>query len=124
MGKKERLKSRKKIEMLFESGQRFTIAPFLVYYLLHNEVKLPTLQVGVSASKKNFKKAVDRNRIKRIIREAYRLQNQALKENIKLHSNSLDLFIIYTGKNIPGYNVVSEKLKPVLKKLEELYAKG
>ena len=124
MGKKERLKSRKKIEMLFESGQRFTIAPFLVYYRLHKEVKLPTLQVGVSASKKNFKRAVDRNRVKRIIREAYRLQNQALKENIKSHSNSLDLFIIYTGKNIPEYNEVSEKLKPVLKKLEELYAKG
>jgi len=110
--------------MLFESGQRFTIVPFLVYYRLHKEVELPTLQVGVSASKKNFKKAVDRNRVKRIIREAYRLQNQALKENIKSHSNSLDLFIIYTGKNIPEYNEVSEKLKPVLKKLEELYAKG
>ena len=124
LGKKERLRSRKKIEMLFENGQRFTIAPFLVYYRVHKETDLPALQAGVSASKKNFKKSVDRNRVKRVIREAYRLQNQALKDKVKNRQNSLDLFIIYTGKTLPDYTEIFEKMKPVLQKLSELYEKA
>lgn len=122
--KTERLKSRKQIEALFSGGQRFTIAPFHVYYRVHNDAEPHTLQAGVSASKKNFKKAVDRNRMKRIMREAYRLQNHDLKEKIKSNPKSLDLFIIYTGKTIPAYSEVFDKLKPVLQKLGELYEKA
>jgi ribonuclease P protein component len=124
LGKKERLKSRKKIEALFSSGQRFTMVPFLVYYRVHKDEVQQTLQAGVSASKKNFRKAVDRNRVKRILREAYRLQKLELKERIKSNPKSLDLFIIYTGKTIPVYSEVFEKLKPVLQKLNELYEKA
>lgn len=124
LGKHERLKSRKKIEALFSGGQRFTMAPFHVYYRVHKDAEPHLLQAGVSASKKNFKKAADRNRVKRIMREAYRLQNQALKEKIKSNTNSLDLFIIYTGKTIPAYAEVFDKLRPVLQKLGELYEKA
>ncbi len=124
LGKHERLKSRKKIEALFSGGHRFTIAPFHVYYRVHKDAMPLSLQAGVSASKKNFKKAVDRNRVKRIMREAYRLQNQDLKEKIKSNPKSLDLFIIYTGKTIPAFAEVFDKLKPVLQKLGELYEKA
>ncbi len=58
------------------------------------------------------------------MREAYRLQNKDLKEKIKSNPKSLDLFIIYTGKTIPAYTEVVEKLKPVLQKLAELYEKA
>ena len=68
LGKNERLKSRKQIEQLFDSGKSFTIFPFKVYYFLSplttQDSRLTTF-FGVGVSGKNFKKAVDRNRIKR-----------------------------------------------------------
>jgi len=124
LGKTERLKSRKKIEALFSSGQRITSVPFLVYYRVHNDSELSKLQAGFNASKKNFKKAVDRNRAKRILREVYRLQNTALKNRVKTGKKSLDIFIIYTGKELPVYTEVSVKFEPVLQKLIAIYDKA
>jgi len=124
LGKTERLKSRKKIEALFSSGQRITSVPFLVYYRVHNDSVPSILQAGFNASKKNFKKAVDRNRAKRILREVYRLQNTALKNRIKTGMKSLDIFIIYTGKELPVYNEVYVKFEPVLQKLIAIYDKA
>jgi ribonuclease P protein component len=124
LDKKERLKSRKKIEALFSNGQRFTSVPFLVYYRIYNDIETVTLQAGFSASKKNFKRAVDRNRAKRIIREVYRLQNTSLKNMIKAGMKSLDIFIIYTGKELPVYTEVSAKFSQVLQKLTEVYGKA
>jgi ribonuclease P protein component len=124
LSKTERLKSRKKIEALFSSGQRITSVPFLVYYRVHNDSVPSILQAGFNASKKNFKKAVDRNRAKRILREVYRLQNTALKNRIKTGVKCLDIFIIYTGKELPVYNEVSMKFEPVLQKLIAIYDKA
>jgi len=124
LGKTERLKSRKKIEALFSSGQRFTIVPFLVYYRVYKDAEPASLQAGFSASKKNFKRAVDRNRAKRIIREVYRIQHTTLKEKIKTGMKSLDIFIIYTGKVLPVYAEVSVKIEPLLQKLTEIYGKA
>ena len=124
LGKQERLKSRKKIEALFSSGQRFTIVPFLVYYRVHKDAEPASLQAGFSASKKNFKRAVDRNRAKRIIREVYRIQHTTLKEKIKTGMKSLDIFIIYTGKELPVYTEVSVRMEPLLQKLLEIYGKA
>ena len=72
LGKSERLKSRKQIEELFLSGNNFSQFPIRVSYQFEASEK-PTFQIGVSASKKYFKKAVDRNRIKRLLRETYRI---------------------------------------------------
>jgi ribonuclease P protein component len=124
LGKTERLKSRKKIEALFSGGQRITSVPFLVYYKVHNDSLPSKLQAGFNASKKNFKKAVDRNRAKRILREVYRLQNTALKNRIKTGMKSMDIFIIYTGKELPVYNEVFVKFEPVLQKLMAIYDKA
>jgi ribonuclease P protein component len=124
LGKTERLKSRKKIEALFSGGQRITSVPFLVYYKVHNDSLPSKLQAGFNASKKNFKKAVDRNRAKRILREVYRLQNTALKTKVKTGVKSLDIFIIYTGKELPVYSEVFVKFEPVLQKLMSIYDKA
>ncbi|MGL6266926.1 MAG: ribonuclease P protein component [Chitinophagaceae bacterium] len=124
LGKTERLKSRKKIEALFSGGQRITSVPFLVYYRVHDDVAGSQIQAGFSASKKNFRKAADRNRAKRILREVYRLQNTALKTKVKTGAKSLDIFIIFTGKELPVYKEVSEKFEPVLQKLMAIYDKA
>ena len=124
LGKNERLKSRKQIELLFSEGKKFVVAPFRVFYLFENPPAInnsqTALQFGVGVSSKHFKKAVDRNRIKRLTREAYRLQKNDLKEKLKLKGRQLNLFVIYTSKEIPDFNLVKDKLALALKKLETL----
>lgn len=75
------------------------------------------LQAGFGASAKNFKKAVNRNRIKRLTREAYRLQGAELSGTLRLQKKQLALFFIYTGKDLPVYTLVAEKMATILKRL-------
>ena len=75
------------------------------------------LQAGFGASSRHFKKAVDRNRIKRLSREAYRLQKQALLQRVNEKGVSMALFFIYTGKDLPDYATASEKIGVALQKL-------
>ncbi len=121
MGKKERLKSRKLIEQLFKEGKSFASFPFRVYYILNKPFtihhSLFTTQFGIGASSKNFKKAVDRNRIKRLARESYRLQKNPLQDLLKDRKQALYLFVIYTGKELPEYKIVYEKMGVILQKL-------
>jgi ribonuclease P protein component len=116
LGKNERLKSRKLIEQLFSEGNKFGISPFRIFYLYKEEKKM-LLQFGVGVSSRNFKKSVDRNRIKRMIREAYRIQKLLLQNALKDKNGALHIFIIYTGKEIPEYAEVHNKMKKVLDKL-------
>lgn len=80
---------------------------------------LAALQAGVSVSKKHFKHAVDRNRIKRLMREGYRLQKEGLALAVKEKAVILHLFIIYTGKEVPAFREVMPKLKAILERLEK-----
>jgi ribonuclease P protein component len=75
------------------------------------------LQAGFGASSRNFKKAVDRNRIKRLSREAYRLQRQPLFDRLKEKGIVMAVFFIYTGKDLPDYRTVTEKIGVALQKL-------
>ena len=121
LGKNERLKSRKQIELLFSKGKKFVVPPFRIFYQLSAQMPKPgpkiNLQVGVGVSARNFKKAVDRNRIKRLVREAWRLQKNELKENLKTSSKQMNVFLIYTDKELPDFDVVKNKVKTALNKL-------
>ncbi len=75
------------------------------------------VQFGVGVSAKNFKRAVDRNRIKRLTREAWRLQKNALKELVRGSNKQLHVFFIYTGKELPDFVTVKDKVAVALKKL-------
>lgn len=78
---------------------------------------MAALQFGVGVSTRNFKKAVDRNRIKRLLREAYRLQKNELKDKVTLKKIQLNLFIIYTGRELPAYNLIFDKVTVALQKV-------
>ena len=119
LGRNERLKSRKLIEQLFAEGKHFVLAPYRVYYLLRTKESTSSfnMKFGIGVSGKNFKKAVDRNKIKRLTREAYRLQKKELREFLRLNKKQLDLFFIYTAKELPRFNTVMEKVKLILNKL-------
>ena len=113
--KQDKLKSRKTIELLFNKGKSFSNFPFRVVWLPENNEAV--LQAGVSVSSKYFKKATDRNRIKRLMREAYRLQKKILQDHLEEKQNKLSVFILYVGKELPEYEIVFEKIGVILKRL-------
>lgn len=121
LAKNERLKSRKQIDKLFAKGKSFVVNPFRVYFIVNSESPKinSSLQFGVGVSNRNFKKAVDRNRIKRVTREAWRLQNNELKELLKAQGKQLNVFFIYTEKEIPDFTIVKDKVAVALKKLSD-----
>jgi ribonuclease P protein component len=123
LGRNERLKSRKLIEALFKKGKSYTLAPFKIFYITEPSPAAAALQFGVGVSSRYFKKAVDRNRIKRLVREAWRLQKGPLADMSKATTSSLYIFIIYTGKEVPTYAAVTEKISQVIKRQAGLFKK-
>ena len=115
LGKNERLKSRKLIEQLFSEGKKFVIVPFRVLYIIDKKGN-GLLQFGAGVSSKFFKKAADRNRVKRVTRESYRLQKKSLQEKLKEQNYQLNIFIIYTSKVLPEYKNVYTAMGIVLDK--------
>ena len=113
-GKDEKLKRRKLINEIFETGESFPNYPFRVFYkVMDFEVDVKA-QVGVSVSKRNFKHAVDRNRIKRLMREAYRLNKHTLTQNIE---QQVVVMIIYTQRKELPLDLIKSKMNSTLKKL-------
>ena len=121
--KEERLCAKKRIDMLFRSSSSFVLYPFRVVFVFekNNEtVHYPPCQSIISVSKRRYKRAVDRNSIKRMMRECYRLQksNDLIPFLLK-HNVTLYLAIQYVGKQILPYDVFNAAMKKMLKKLQD-----
>ncbi len=114
--KEEKLKSRKAIEQLFKDGRSFSIFPFRILWNIHDK-NASHLQTGFAVSSKHFKKAVDRNRIKRLMREAYRLQKNDLYNQLTQQQKRVVVFFIYVGNELPEYSLIFDKTKTVLNRL-------
>lgn len=119
IGKQERLKSRKQLDELFEKGQVFSQPPFRISYRFSNE-DVSALKFGVGVSARHFKKAVHRNRIKRLIRESWRLQKHPLSELLAQQGRGLWVFVIFTGREMTDFKSVSEAMARTQKKLLKL----
>lgn len=115
--KKEKLKSRKQLEALFGKGKTVLHFPVKVFYRLPGEPLDNVVKAGVGASSRNFKKAVQRNRIKRLLREAYRLHKQPLHQFMEAHNRQLVVFLLYIDKAMPQKRVIESKMPFVLEKL-------
>ncbi len=105
------------IDLLFSKGRQFSIYPLKVYWMGKNS--LSPLQAGVGVSSRNFKKATDRNRVKRILREAYRLQKSPLKEILDHSQKQLSVFILYNGKVLPEFEEIFDKMELVISRLKK-----
>ena len=115
--KEERLHEKKIINELFEKGRSFYLNPFKVIYIdLNIDCKFPAKSM-ITVSSRNFKKAVDRNRIKRLIREAYRKNKNILYDSLEAYSKNLAFVILYTGKLMPSYKDTESKIILILQRL-------
>ncbi|MCX7551282.1 ribonuclease P protein component [Xanthomarina sp. F2636L] len=111
--KKEKLKSETLISKLFLEGKSVSAYPLRMIYLKTNFDETVLVKAGVSVSKRNFKKAVDRIRIKRLLREAYRLNKASYFNNL---TTQYAFMILYIGKEKPTFVEVEAKMKLLLQK--------
>lgn len=88
---------------------------------IENKNQISPLQAGFTVSTRHFKKAVDRNRIKRLMRESYRLQKNNLKITLEENHKNLAMFFIYTGNKLPEYEEVFEKIGGALQMIEKIF---
>jgi ribonuclease P protein component len=115
--KEERLCNKSAIENLFSKGKNYFIYPLKVIWIsTEQDIKYPA-QILISVSKRNFKKAVDRNYIKRLIREAYRKNKYLLYNALDDNHKKLTFTIIYAAKDIIAYDDLERKMIQVLNQL-------
>ena len=118
--KEERLCNKKLIDGLFRNGSSFLVYPFKVSWLI-SEIEQPyPAQVLFSVPKKRFKSAVDRNLLKRRMREAYRLnKTQFLYLPLTEKDRKIVFSVGYIGKEIADYSLIEKKMLKLLQLLAQ-----
>lgn len=116
--KAERLTSKILFERLVKNGNFFTVFPFKAIWLEQKEDSTFPVQLAISVSKKRFKKAIDRNRIKRLTREAYRRHKQNLYEAFE-GKKKIILLLVFISSEIPEYKEVEDKIKLIIQRLKD-----
>jgi ribonuclease P protein component len=117
----ERLKLKKQIDTLFSLGKAYSVFPITIKYLVSSRSSLdqPQVLTGFTVPKKRFKRAVKRNRIKRLMREAWRIHKTDIRpstENQQLH-----IFLIYTGQEILSFNEIETAILKSIEKLNSIF---
>ena len=121
--KVERLCSQKIIDALFKQGSSFFIRPFKVTWLnIPIDSKYPA-QILITVSKNQFKKAVDRNKIKRQIRESYRKNKSFFYESLLQHNSQCVFALSFVAKEKVSYQEIESKIILILRRLQEEYEK-
>ena len=118
-GKEERLKGTKAVSALFSGEKKSkTSFPFRAFYSIKKS-KSPIVKFGVSVPKKKFKKAVDRNRLKRLMKEAIRINKTILHNPLYKHSVSVNVMFVCNTNAMPNFNLVEIKIKDLLTRLAQ-----
>ena len=115
--KKEKLKSKTTIDLLFSEGNSVSKFPLRLVYVENKEPNAELMKMGVSVSKKYFKKAVDRNYFKRVLRETYRLNKHLLIDNLE---KPYAFMFFYQSKERLSYQEIEEKTIQLFQKFNEI----
>ena len=115
--KKEKLKSKTTIDLLFSEGNSVSKFPLRLVYVENKEPNAELMKMGVSVSKKYFKKAVDRNYFKRVLRETYRLNKHLLIDNLE---KPYAFMFFYQTKERLSYQESEEKTIQLFQKFNEI----
>jgi ribonuclease P protein component len=118
--KEEKLCSQKIMGDLFLSGNSFLCYPLKVVWKKYDV--LPSTvpaQAGFSVPKRMFKHAVDRNRLKRLLRESYRLNKSSLYEALNLTNKRIALMLVYIGKEVLPYAKIEPAIAKAIGKINE-----
>jgi ribonuclease P protein component len=122
--KDERLSGQKIIERLFSEGKSYSVFPFRIIWLKSTfECDFPA-RIMISVSKKRFKRAVDRNLIKRRIREAYRKNKPDIYAYLSHQQVQCAICLIYNAERILDYTEIEEKIKLLLLRFQSEYEKN
>ena len=109
-GKKYSLKSKIEIDRLFESGNKISSYPFTVFLReIEDDKGITPFKIVFSAPKRTFRKAVKRNRIKRIMRESIRLNKNKLEEYLITQEKRVNLFLIYSASEELEHSIMTKK---------------
>jgi len=117
--REERLRSRRLISLLMSEGRTFHLKPFRINWMSQPSLPGPPVQVMMSVPKYNFRKASQRNLLRRRMREAYRLNKQSLHERLTGAGHRLVFSVTYTAKEIVGPDVLQGKIIILLQRLIE-----
>ena len=117
--KSERLNNKVVINKLFEKGHSIVISPFRLFWLENNTTKAPTVQTLISVPKRNISLATQRNRLKRRINEAFRLNKEKLYEELNEKNKQINIAIIYQKQQIQTFKTIEQKINLLLSRLIE-----
>ena len=118
--KEERLQSKKIIDLLFEKGMSFAEVPIRTIWLSSElKTKFP-VQVLIAVPKKNIAKAVQRNQMKRRMREAYRKHKHILYQKLQSSNKTIALALVFTGREVIAYPELEEKIILSLQRLADI----
>lgn len=121
--KEERISSKREIDFLFENGTSFIAYPLRIVYCEKEDPEGARFSTIVSVSKKKFKRAVKRNRVKRLIREAYRLNKSLLWDAAELMP-ALSIGFIFVGNDTPDFKHIESAMKKALSSIQQKYSEN
>jgi ribonuclease P protein component len=115
--KKQRISAKRDIEFLFQHGHSFLYFPFRLIIAEHESADFP-LKILISVPKNKLKKAVQRNRIKRVTREAWRLNSQHLILQLQQNNKSIFVGLVFVHEQLVEYSVISKAIHKILQHIE------
>lgn len=118
-GKEERISIQREIDLLFAESISFMAYPLRVLYVRQQPLSGAPCAVLISVPKKRFKHAVKRNRLKRLVREAYRLNKHKLLSDLQTQDSGLLLAFVYVGKEVAPFDTIEAAVRKALSTLSD-----
>jgi ribonuclease P protein component len=122
--KEEKLCSQIAIEKLFNTGKSFYITPIKTLILRSPTQVYTPIKILISVPKKYLRQASDRNRMKRLLREAYRIKKQQLFSNLNLTDNEYSIALVYSRKQLVESKVIATVMDSIIQQIIQIERSG